>query len=517
MKGIHPDTCIHHIYTQGEVTPVRQPQRRMNPTLKDIVKEEIQKLLNVGFIYPISDSKWVSPLVVVPKKVTRKWRICVDFWELNKATLKDYFPLPFIDQVLDTLSGKKYFSFLDGYNGYNQILIAPEDQDKTTFTCPWGTYAYRVLPFGLCNAPATFQRAVLGIFSDLIHDCVEVYMDDFTVYGNTYQEALDNLEKVLIRCQEMNLSLSHEKCKMLLTEGVVLGHHVSSEGIKVDPAKIEVIIRLPPPKTQKEVRIFLGHARYYRWFIENFTKIVAPMFGLLIKDVDFVWTEHCQTAFETLKAKLSVAPILRGPNWTLPFHISIDASDTAIGGVLGKKEDQQSYAIYFISKNLSPAELNYTVTEKEFLAVVHAINKFCHYITGYEVFVHTDHSAIRFLMNKPITNGRVTRWLLLLQEFNITVLDRPGKDNVVADFLSRIKNEDDDIPVDDSFPDEHLFSLSINTPWFADMENYLATRKLPSHLSPHEKRKIITQSANYSWVGHDLFRTGPDLIICRCV
>jgi hypothetical protein len=184
------------------------------------------------------------------------------------------------------------------------------------------------------------------------------------------------------------------------------------------------------------VRSFLGHARYYRWFIENFTKIVAPMFGLLIKDVDFVWTEQCQNAFETLKAKLFVAPVLRGTNWNLPFHISIDASDTAIGGVLEQKEDQQSYAIYFVSKNLSPAELKYTVTEKEFLVVVYAINKFRHYITGYEVFVHTDHSAIRFLMNKSITNGRVTRWVLLLQEFNIIVLDRPGKDNVVADFLS---------------------------------------------------------------------------------
>jgi hypothetical protein len=160
-------------------------------------------------------------------------------------------------------------------------------------------------------------------------------MDDFTVYGNTYQEALDNLEKVLIRCQEMKLSLSHEKFKMLLTEGVVLGHHVSSEGIKVDPAKIEAIIRLPPPKTQKEVRRFLGHARYYRRFIENFTKIATPMFGLLIKDVDFVWTEHCQISFETLKAKLSMAPILKGPNWTLPFHISTDAFDTTIEGVLG--------------------------------------------------------------------------------------------------------------------------------------------------------------------------------------
>jgi hypothetical protein len=218
-----------------------------------------------------------------------------------------------------------------------------------------------------------------------------------------------------------------------------------------------------------------------------------------------------------MKSKISVAPVLRGPNWTLPFHISIDSSDTTIVGVLGKKEDQQSYAIYFVRKNLSPTELNYTVTEKESLAVVHAIKKIHHYIIGYEIFVHIDHSAIRFLMNKPITNGRVTRWLLLLQEFNITLLDRPGKDNVVAEFLSQIKNEDDDIPVDDNFPYEHLFSLSVNTPWFADVANYLATRKLPSHLSPHEKRKIITQSANYSWVGHDLFRTGPDLIVHRCV
>jgi hypothetical protein len=160
---------------------------------------------------------------------------------------------------LDTLPEKKYFSFLDGYSRYNKILIAPEYQDKTTFTCPWGNYAYRVLPFRLCNAPVTFQRAVLAIFSDFM----EVYMDEFTVYVNAYQEALDNLEKVLIICQEMNLSLSHEKCKMLLTEGVVLGHHISSEGIKFDPAKIEFIVRLPSPKTQKEVRIFLGQARYY--------------------------------------------------------------------------------------------------------------------------------------------------------------------------------------------------------------------------------------------------------------
>jgi hypothetical protein len=182
----------------------------MNPTLKDIVKEELQKLLQANLIYPILDSQWVSPLVIVPQK-NGKWRICVDFRELNKSTHRDYFPLPFIDQVLDTLSEKKYFSFLDGFSGYNQIQLAPEDQENTSFTCSWGTYAYRVLPFGLCNAPTTFQRDVLAIFSDLTNDCVEVYMDDFTVHRKDFQEDLTSLEKVLIRCKEINLSLSNEK------------------------------------------------------------------------------------------------------------------------------------------------------------------------------------------------------------------------------------------------------------------------------------------------------------------
>ena len=166
--------------------------------LKQIVKDELQRILMVDFIYPISDSQWVSPLVVVPKK-NGKWRICVDYRELNKATLKDHFLLPFIDQVLDTLAGKKFFSFLDGFSGYNQTKITLEDQDKTTFTCPWGTYAYKVLPFDLCNALATFQRVVLAIFVDLVHECVEVYMDDFFIYGNKFDESLQNLEKVLIQ------------------------------------------------------------------------------------------------------------------------------------------------------------------------------------------------------------------------------------------------------------------------------------------------------------------------------
>ena len=237
------------------------------------------------------------------------------------------------------------------------------------------------------------------------------------------------------------------------------------------------------------------------------------MSKLLRKDVEFQWTESCQNAFEILKSKLLVAPILRGPDWSLPFHISTDASDTAIRGVLGQKEGQAPYAIYFISKNLTTAELNYTVTEKEFLAVVYSINKFHHYITGCKFFVHTDNSAIIFLMNKPITNGRVAQWLLFLQEFNIIVIDRPGKENIVSDFLSHIQHEDGTKPVDDTFPDEHLFVVYVQTTWFADISNYLATGKILNHLSPHEKRHIIVQSSNYSWVDNYFFYTGLDFII----
>eukprot|EP00253_Pinus_taeda_P022552 PITA_22552 len=486
MKGIHPSVYTHHIYITENCKPVRQPQRRMNPTLKDIVKEELQKLLDAGFIYPISDSEWVSPLVLVPKK-NGKWRICVDYRELNKATKKDHFPLPFIDQVLDGLARKKFFSFLDGLSGYNQIQINPEDQDKATFTCPWGTFAYEVLPFGLCNAPATFQRAVLSIFAELVHDSVEIYMDDFNPYGSNFQEALSNLGKVLNKCMEMNLSLSLEKCEFLMTKGTVLGHTISRQRLQVDPNKIAIIKKVPPSQKVRDVQSFLGLAGYYRRFIKDFNKLVS-------------------------------APILRGPNWALPFHIHTDASNKAIGAALEQVEEKLPYAIYFVSKNLSKAEMNYTVTEKEFLAVLHSLNKFRHYITGYQTFVHTDHAAIRYLMNKPDVNARIIRWLLLLQQFDLTIINKPGKENVVADFLSRL-----DLPageegmVDDQMPDEHLFSISVLSPWFADIANYLVSTQFPPHLSSKEKSRIVRKSAPFIWILGNLFKLGPDQILRRCV
>ena len=225
LKGINPTICTHHIYLEEEAKVIRQPQRRLNPHLQEVVRIEVLKLLQAGIIYPISDSTWVSPTQVVPKKsgvttvknekgeelstrLTTGWRVCTDYRRLNEVTRNDHFPLPFIDQLLERVSGHPFYCFLDGYSGYFQIEIAPEDQEKTTFTCPFDTYAYRRMPFGLCNASATFQRCMLSMFNDMVERIMEVYMDDITVYGGDFEECLTNLEAILQRCIEKNLVLN---------------------------------------------------------------------------------------------------------------------------------------------------------------------------------------------------------------------------------------------------------------------------------------------------------------------
>ncbi|VVA36789.1 PREDICTED: LOW QUALITY PROTEIN, partial [Prunus dulcis] len=290
IKGISPTLCMHKILLEDNAMPKRDAQRRLNPNMKEVVRKEVIKLLNVGIIYPISDSKWVSPVQVVPKKsgitvvkneanelvptrMTTGWRVCIDYRKLNTATSKDHFPLPFIDQMLERLAGHSHYCFLDGYSGYNQIAIAPEDQEKTTFTCPFGTFAYRRMPFGLCNAPATFQRCMMSIFSDMVERFIEVFMDDFSVFGDSFDQCLHNLSKVLARCEHTNLVLNWEKWHFMVNQGIVLGHVISSKGIEVDKAKIDLIASMPSPTSVKEVRSFLGHAGFYRRFIQDFSKI----------------------------------------------------------------------------------------------------------------------------------------------------------------------------------------------------------------------------------------------------
>ncbi|CAM9000858.1 unnamed protein product [Rhodiola kirilowii] len=402
LRGVNPAVCMHRILLEDGAKPSREPQRRLNPIMMEIVQKEIQKLLDADVIYPISDSQWVSPIHIVPKKtgitieedaegkmvttrVKNAWRMCIDYRKLNAVTRKDHFPLPFIDQMLDRLAGKPYFCFLDGFSGYNQIPIAPEDQEKTTFTCPFGTFAFRRMSFGLCNAPGTFQRVVTSIFSDMIGIFIEVFMDDFTIYGNTFNACLDNLSTVLARCVSMNLVLNYEKCHFMVTHGVVLGHVISQEGIEVDKSKIDLIMTLPYPSTVRDIQSFLGHAGFYRRFIKDFSKKALPLSTLLQKEVPFEFTNACKEAFDDLKKALTSTPIIQTPNWELPFEIMCDASDFAVGAVLGQKIDKKACVIYYASRTLDPAQRNYSTTKKELLAVVFALEKFRSYLLGAKV------------------------------------------------------------------------------------------------------------------------------------
>ncbi|GJT44259.1 reverse transcriptase domain-containing protein [Tanacetum coccineum] len=424
--------------------------------------------------------------------------------------------------MLEQLAGNEFYCFLDGFSGYFEIPIDPQDQGKTTFTCPYGTFAYRRIPFGLCNAPGTFQRCMVAIFYDMIEKTIEVFMDDFLVFGDSFSSHLDMMLK---RCEDTNLVLNWEKCHFMVKEGIFLGHKISKSGIEVDRAKVDVISKLPPPTTVKGIRSFLGHAGFYRRFIKDFSKIARPMTHLLEKDTPFLFSSECQSSFEILKKKLTEAPILVSPDWDLPFELMCDASDYAVGAVLGQRKDKYFRPIHYASKTLSDAQTNYTVTEKELLAVVYAFEKFRSYLVLSKTIVYTDHSALKYLFAKQDAKPRLLRWILLLQEFTIEIRDKKGAENLAADHLSRLENpyQGDRVgmEINDNFPHESLNMISLNPdnepPWFADIANYLVGNVLVKGMSSQQKKKFFKDIRHYFWDDPYLFRICADQIIRRCV
>ncbi|KAD2392743.1 hypothetical protein E3N88_39720 [Mikania micrantha] len=296
------------------------------------------------------------------------------------------------------------------------------------------------MPFGFCNVPATFQRCMVAIFDDMIEESMEMFMGDFFVFGSSFDHCLRNLDRMLARCVEANLMLNWEKCHFMVKEGIVLGHKISRAGIEVDKAKIETISKHPPPTNLKSSRSFLGHASFYRWFIKEFSKISRPMTQLLDKDALFVFSEVCLRAFELLKEKLVNALILIAPDWSSPFELMCDASDFAVGVVLGQRRDKHFHPIYYASKTLNDAHEHYMTIEKELLAVVFAFDELRSYLVLSKTIVYIDHAALRYLFNKKDAKPRFIPWILLLQEFDIEIRDKKGAENVAGDHLSRLEN-----------------------------------------------------------------------------
>ncbi|GJW68574.1 reverse transcriptase domain-containing protein [Tanacetum coccineum] len=420
---------------------------------------------------------------------------------------KTIFPTFYGPNALERFAGNEFYCSLDDFPGTSN-RIDPQDQEKTTFTCPYGTFAYKRMPFGLCNAPGTFQRCMTAIFHDMIEKTMEVFMDDFSVFGDNFSKCLDNLDKMLNRCEETNLVLNWEKCHFMVKEGIVLGHKISKSGLEVDRAKVEVIAKLPYPTTVKGVRSFLGHAGFYRRFIQDFSKIARPMTHLLEKETPFVFSDECKQAFNELRKKLIESPILVVPNWDYDFEIMCDASDFALGAVLGQRKDKHFHPIHYASKTMTGAQLHYTTTEKEMLAVVYALEKF-----------------------RPCTY-RGPLWIFSIKEFNIEIRDKKGAENVAADHLSRLenphKNELEKQHITESFPLESLGrfesvkEINVNdnvmnknekvvenvvlnnvnvlsdntTPWFADLANYHAGNFVKKGMSSQQENTFFKMQSS---------------------
>ena len=435
------DLVEHRIET-GDATPIKQRPRRLPIQQRQEEKQQIEEMLKRGIITE-SQSPWASPVVLVRKK-DNTWRYCIDYRRLNGVCIKDSYPLPRIDDSLDRLSGAVWFSTLDLQSGYWQVKMAPEDQQKTAFTTSQGLFEFLVMPFGLANAPATFERLMERILKGLQWNTCLVYLDDVIVYAGEFDQALGRLDEVFRRLGSAGLKLNPQKCNLFQEEVSYLGHVVSKEGVGTDPEKTRAIESWPEPKNVSQLRSFLGTCSYYRRFIGGYANIAKPLHILTEKNRVFSWNEDAQEAFEKLKTALVTSPILAYPDPESMFILDTDASDHGIGSVLSQIQEGKERVIAYFSRTLNKPERRYCVTRKELLAVVVSVKNFHHYLFGKRFLIRTDHGALRWLMRFKNPEGQTARWLEVLGTYDFEIQHRLGRYHGNCDGLSRRPCEDQD-------------------------------------------------------------------------
>lgn len=466
--GEPPDRGVPHtIPLQPGSSPPFRPMYRLSPHEYEEMKKHVTDLINKGFIQP-STSPFGAPILFVAKK-DNTLRMVVDYRALNKLTIKNKYPLPRIDELLDRMQGCSIFSTLDLHSGYHQIKISDSDIPKTAFRTPLGHYEFRVLPFGLANAPATFQALMHRILNPLSHFCL-VYLDDICIMSKSPEEHVQHLDQVLEVLRKNHLFVKLQKCAFCKPEVNFLGFVAGKHGLKVDPRKIDTVTSWPVPKDPHEVRQFLGLTNYFRKFIQGYAALAAPMQELVCKQKQFVWTDACQHSFDDLKQALTSAPVLALPDFTKPFEVVSDASLLGTGAVLM----QDGKPLAYTSKRFIPAERNYSTTDQEFLGVIRALTEWRCYLEGSQVTLITDHNPLIHLPSQPMLNRRQARWMEYLSRFEpgLTWEYRPGRSNI-ADPVSRNPGLHRAAPARTITTDwvDRCRRAYSHDPWFASADN----------------------------------------------
>ncbi|KAK1410455.1 hypothetical protein QVD17_36992 [Tagetes erecta] len=436
LPGIPPERVVEFkINLVPGTAPIAKAPYRLAPTEMAELKKQLEELLEKGFIRP-SSSPWGAPILFVKKK-DGSMRMCVDYRELNKVTIKNRYPLPRIDDLFDQLQGSRFFSKIDLRSGYHQLRVQEEDVSKTAFRTRYGHYEFTVMPFGLTNAPSAFMDLMNRVCKPYLDKFVIVFIDDILIYSKTQGDHESHLRTILGLLRQEKLYAKFSKCEFWLSEVQFLGHVVNAKGIQVDPAKIEAVMKWEIPKSPTEVRSFLGLAGYYRRFIKDFSRIAIPLTTLTRKLVKFEWGPKQAEAFETLKQKLTNAPILSLPDGIEDFVVYCDASHTGIGCVLM----QRSKVIAYASRQLKTHEKNYTTHDLELGAIIFALKLWRHYLYGVKFIVYTDHKSLKYIFGQKELNMRQRRWMEVLSDYDCEICYHEGKANVVADALSRKEHE----------------------------------------------------------------------------
>ena len=437
MLSIDPDFLCHHLSMDIPVRPVRQRRRKFNEERRLVVKEETQKLLSAGHIREIQYPEWLANVVLV-KKANGKWRMCVDFTDLNKASPKDSYPLSSIDALVDSASGCEMLSFLDAFSGYNQIKMHPRDEGKTTFMMETCSYCYKVMPFGLKNAGATYQRLMDKVLAPMLGRNVQAYVDDMVVASHDRRRHTADLEELFVTISKYRLKLNPKKCVFGVEAGKFLGFMLTKRGIEANPDKCAAIIAMRSPTSVKEVQQLTGRMTALSRFVSAGGEKGYHYFQCLKRNSRFAWTDECEAAFVKLKEYLATSPVLCKPVASVPLRLYFAVTERAISSVLVQERNQVQRPIYFVIKALQGPETRYQSLEKAALAVVFSARRLRHYFHSFTIVVMIN-LPIQKVLQKPDVAGRMVRWAVELSEFDIQYEPRGSiKGQVYADFVAEL-------------------------------------------------------------------------------